>query len=150
MDWNRQIAANHDGKGSLKRRNLYRNQEIMMAKGLFTAVTFAGTQEIMMAKGWNLYRNPRNNDGKGPLKHRTSRPGPEPANHSKSRGKGSLKSRILYRNQEIMMAKGLFSARIFTRTFTGIYTGTQEIMMAKGLFTAGTCGPEPANHRQSS
>jgi len=117
----------------------------MMAKGLFTAVTFAGTQEIMMAKGWNLYRNPRNNDGKGPLKHRTSRSGPEPANHSKSRGKGSLRSRILYRNQEIMMAKGLFSAG----TFTGTFTGTRDIMMAKGLFSARTCGPEPASHSQS-
>ena len=30
---------NHDGKGSLKRRNVYRNQDIMMAQGLFTAGT---------------------------------------------------------------------------------------------------------------
>ena len=66
-----------------------RNQEIMMAKGLWSAGTFTGTQEIMMAKGlwsawtfsgtrkssWHkaslppepFYRNPRNHDGRGSL-----------------------------------------------------------------------------------
>ena len=34
------------------------------------------------------------------------------------------------KSQQIMMAKDLFSA--------GIFTGTQEIMMTKGLFSAGT------------
>ena len=151
---NQQIAANHDGKGSLKRRNLYRNQEIMMAKGLFTAVTFAGTQEIMMAKGWNLYRNPRNNDGKGPLKHRTSRPGRNQqitANHVQgSLGAGSSTGtrkswwqrvslapeplRNLYRNPRYHDGKGLLAPEPVARGTSK----SQPIMMAKGLLSAGT------------
>ena len=43
--------------------------------------------------------------------------------------KGSLKRRNLYRNQEIMMAKGLLRRNL---------CGHQEMMIAKGLFSAGT------------
>ena len=68
VDRNQQFTANHDGNGSLKRRNIYGNQEIMMAKGLFAAGTCIGTQELMMAKG--LFS--------------TGTCGPKPANHSKS------------------------------------------------------------------
>ena len=137
MDQNQLIAAGHDGKRSLKRRNLYRNQEIMMAKGLFTAGTFTGTQEIMMAKGLlsvGTFTGTRTS-----WWHRVSLP-PEPvdqnrqitANHD---GKGSLKRRNLYRNQEIMMAKGLFSA--------GTCTGTQEPWWQRV-----SLAPEPVDRNQ--
>ena len=64
----------------------------MMAKGRLSAGTFTGTQDIMMAKG--LFS--------------AGTRGPEPANTANNHdGKGSLKRRNLYRNQEIMMEKGL-------------------------------------------
>ena len=77
VDRNQQITANHDGKGSLKRRNLYRNQEITMAKGLSSAGTFTRTQEIMVAKALftpepvdGNQQITANHDGKASLKGR--------------------------------------------------------------------------------
>ena len=81
-------------KGFFYRRNLYRNQEIMMAKPLLApkhAETFLP----------DLYRNPGNMMQSVSL-------APDP----------------FYQNQEIMIAKGLFTAGTF------IYRN-REIMIAK-------------------
>ena len=67
--------------------------------------------------------------------------GPEPANHSKSRGKGSLKSRILYRNQEIMMAKGLLAPESSPEPLPDLYRTKNHD--GKGSLTA-----EPVDRNQ--
>ena len=53
VDRSQQITANHDGKGSLKRRNLLPEPGNHDGKGY---LYFR-----------NLYRNPKNHDGKGSL-----------------------------------------------------------------------------------
>ena len=76
--------GNHDGKGSLKCRNLYRNPRNHDGTGSL-AGTFAETRKSRWQSASyhrNLYRNPRNHDGKGSLSAGTC--GPEPANHGQS------------------------------------------------------------------
>ena len=131
VDRNQPITANHDGSGtgSLKRRNPYRNQEIMMAKGLFTAGTFNGTQEIMMAKGlfsagtftgtqeimmakglWSAWTFTGTRKSRWQRASLPPKPLPEPKNSSWQRV--SLAPEPLSHRIWIMMAQSLFLARI--------------------------------------